>query len=851
MPESYPWLNTLRWITTVTLSAAVAVLCFALADVDRLWVWTALTLAASSLISLVMVLRLVRQQLHAASGAAAQAMRQAQAAESTSGGHDAEFTALRSELDEHRRLQAELTAAKQAAEQATLAKGEFLATMSHEVRTPLNGIIPMLDLLQSSKLALDQREMLNTALQSARQLLRIVDDILDYSKLEANALQLENVSMNLRELLDSIIRLLERQAQAKGLRMTLHIDPEVRTTFRGDPLRLRQIISNLISNALKFTERGSITVNVSRLRETRTHHQLRFEVRDTGVGISPEAASKLFSAFSQADASTTRVYGGTGLGLAICKRIVDLMGGRIGVNSEVGRGSEFWFEIPMLKTMGEIDGPRIGLQGARALVLTSDAVLNRRLTTILSLSGVNPTYVETTQDALNQLRSSSATLTRGFDVFIVDLASIKHTVVALHRNLASMDGLERMRMLFLESGDPVPDEVRALSNAVVVPRTLAENDLRPKLAELLAGEAISTSGRDSRAAVSLAPAQERRGTQADGLTADASPAPIFVPIKGRLLLVEDNPVNLLVAQRLISLAGMQCDTAENGEQALEKMGRGHYDIVLMDCQMPVMDGYTATRQWRVHEADNKLQPLPIIAMTANAMAGDRQKCLDAGMDDYLSKPVSREHLENTLRRWLDMPSRLRQPAPALEAAATPATIFASPAAIQAAFPQTTVAQTRSVQAASSFERASAKPVVAPMPTVAPHTVAPPVATPPANLPPAASPRGPALDSEIIEELWSAMGDGFKELVDVFLEDAPGHLAKLEAAAVVGDIAGMAGPAHALKSSSANLGAMQVSAAAKHIEHGARDRTLADPKEAVSLLSREFRRAEIELRTLLH
>ncbi|HTD29327.1 MAG TPA: response regulator, partial [Xanthomonadaceae bacterium] len=309
----------------------------------------------------------------------------------------------------------------------------------------------------------------------------------------------------------------------------------------------------------------------------------------------------------------------------------------------------------------------------------------------------------------------------------------------------------------------------------------------------------------------------------DDSNAPRTPLATASPIKGRLLLVEDNPVNLLVAQRLISLTGMQCDTAENGEQALEKLARGHYDIVLMDCQMPVMDGYTATRKWREHEEESQLQPMPIIAMTANAMAGDRQKCLDAGMDDYLSKPVAREHLENTLRRWLDGPSRSRRglaqttqttTAPALEPTAMPAS-FAATAPVQTAA------------------------------MAAPTEATKPIAPPPAQH------AVPALDSEIIEELWSAMGDQFKQLVDVFLDDAPGHLTKLEAAAVVGDIAGMAGPAHALKSSSANLGALQVSAAAKHIEHGARDRTLADAVGAVAALSHEYHRAEIELRVLLH
>ncbi len=856
MAESPQLLNTLRWATAAAIVGILLAIGLDLAGVHGPWRAVALVLATVALSCFFGVLHLLHSQLETTSIVAHKALSDAKATViSRTGEHEAEFDALRNELEEHRRLQTELTAAKQVAEQATLAKSEFLATMSHEVRTPLNGIIPMLDLLQSSKLALDQREMLNTALQSARQLLRIVDDILDYSKLEANALQLENVSLNLRELLDSVIRLLERQAQAKGLRLSLHVDPGVRVAFRGDPLRLRQIISNLISNALKFTERGSITMHVSRLSETRTHHQLRFEVSDTGIGISQEAASKLFNAFSQADASTTRVYGGTGLGLAICKRIVDLMGGRIGVESELGRGSAFWFEIPMLKAASEIEGPRTGVQDARALALTSDSTVHRRLASSLAQVGMHPVFVETTQDALSQLRTSAGAPTRGFDLLIVDLASIKHTVVALQRNLLNMDGVERLRILFLEGADSASDDVRGLPNSVVVPRTIAEMDLRRKFSEMLAGEAISASSRDSLAAVNIAPAQDRRAPQTD-----ATGAPLAaIPIKGKLLLVEDNPVNLLVAQRLITLSGMQCDTAENGEQALEKLGRVHYDIVLMDCQMPVMDGYTATRNWRKHEENHQLQPLPIVAMTANAMAGDRQKCLDAGMDDYLSKPVSREHLENTLRRWLAAPSRLRrmsdQPAEPMTAAR-----LAEPATEQRAATTIADAETgRFAAAAIAAGLTSQAPVAAvvakPPAPFTPATLAAAFAASTADatahvLAPLPS-NAPALDSEIIEELWSAMGDQFKQLVHVFLDDAPGHLTKLEAAAVIGDIAAMADPAHALKSSSANLGAMEVSAIAKRIEHGARDRTLADAIGVVATLSREFHRAEAELRTLLY
>ena len=264
---------------------------------------------------------------------------------------------LQQEIDHHTRLEGELTQAKQTAESAVLAKGEFLATMSHEIRTPLNGIVPMLDLLLQGELSASQLDMVRTAYSSSQQLLRIVDDILDYSKLEADRLELETTNFNLRELLENVIRLMERPAEAKGLRLYLHLDPGVRLPVRGDPVRLRQVLGNLISNAVKFTEKGSVSVHVQRIGESAAQHQLRFEVRDTGIGIRPEAVERLFTAFSQADASTTRLYGGTGLGLAICKELASILQGEIQLVSEVGRGSMFSLILPL-----RIDRERVNEQ---------------------------------------------------------------------------------------------------------------------------------------------------------------------------------------------------------------------------------------------------------------------------------------------------------------------------------------------------------------------------------------------------------------------------------------------------------------------------------------------------------
>ncbi|KAF1690889.1 ATP-binding protein, partial [Pseudoxanthomonas koreensis] len=626
-----------------------------------------------------------------------------------------ECTLLQRDVNRHDQLEQQLLQAKQAAESAALAKGEFLATMSHEIRTPLNGIIPMLDLVARGSLAPDQREMLRTAHESSQQLLRIVDDILDYSKLEANRLELEITSFNLRELLEAVLQLMQRPAEGKGLRLELNIDPNVRLPVRGDPVRLRQILTNLIGNAVKFTERGGIQLGVRRLGETAAQHMLRFEVRDTGIGIGHAQQQRLFSAFTQADASTTRLYGGTGLGLAICKRIVDLMGGRIGVQSEPGHGSIFWFEIPLLKVIGDVQIRQTAHDARRVLAITPNLRLRQRIALLLPNWGMTVSIVETTQEALERLRQppSPGQGAQGFVAVLADYDGLRHSARALHRALLRTPAYAGVRLLWLYGDEDIPEELR--EGAEALPRLAPDADLRGALQE------------------APAPRAEPKGPApfpSEPVPAPPAPEPAHSGPPPRLLLVEDNPVNLLVAQKLLSVLGYECDTAPNGEVALSHMASGVYDLVLMDCQMPVLDGYSATRRWREHEAG---QPpgtrLAIVAMTANAMAGDRQRCLDAGMDDYLSKPVSRDQPDACLRRWL-------RAAPVRSASSRPAAADAAASAPPAAAAMAAPSQPAAYPPVAA-------PVAVPAPVPAPARMDTPAAAAPTPAPAASKPDAPA------------------------------------------------------------------------------------------------------------
>lgn len=734
---------------------------------------------------------------------ASQQLRQTQAMQLQIEERALENNRLQVAAQNHNSLEQALLQAKQAAEAATLAKGEFLATMSHEIRTPLNGILPMLELVAQGTLSLEQRNMLDTATDSSRQLFRIVDDILDYSKLEANRLELEITTFNLRETLDGMLRLMQRAAEHKGLRLSLHIDPAVRLSVRGDPVRLRQILGNLLVNAIKFTELGEISIHVKRLGETAAQHRLRFEVRDTGIGLDTSQQQRLFNAFTQADASTTRLYGGTGLGLAICKRIVDLMHGSIGVQSAPLRGSTFWFEIPLLKVIGDLHQPDHLRKVRQVLLVTPEQRLRQRLQLILPNWGYQPVVASNLQEALERLRMP--TVSGIFHAVIGDLEPLRNSALALQRAVERMDD-SRPRMLWLYGDTPIADVLR--DGATLLPRQLPDTQLRSALAEplqltpsphpaLLPSSTVAVAPPIAPAAA-IVPADIPASTQrnaAPAVAAVTSSTATGADLQGMLvLLVEDNSVNLMVAQKLLKVLGASTEAAENGAIALDKMHVKRYDAVLMDCQMPVLDGFAATGRWREHEASSGASHrLPIIAMTANAMAGDRQRCLDAGMDEYLSKPISRAQLLNCLLAYK----------PASTATADLVTSMHSNDLSANALAAASTAHTDGITAS-------------------------------------------ILERSVLDELLEIAGDEINAIIDVFLEETPQLVRHLQEAAVMPDLKRLGELAHSLKSSSANVGVLALSEAARRLEHGARSGTLERPTVMVALIVAEFSRARIAL-----
>lgn len=657
-----------------------------------------------------------------------------------------EFNILTDRLDNAR---GDLEAARDEALESVRAKSEFLARMSHEIRTPMNGVLGMTELLRDTPLNLKQQRFAQTIYDSAESLLTIINDILDFSKMEAHSIRLEEVDVDMQTLIEETLDGVATSASARNIELVNQARLDLDCAVKSDPVRLRQVLTNLLANGIKFTHEGEVVLIANTGEHSVDRVSIHFEVRDTGIGIKPESQQEIFSAFTQEDGSTTRLYGGTGLGLAISRQLVEMMGGTLTVDSTPGEGSSFSFTLSLRK--GEAIDSKPGghhqhIAGSRALIVDDNATNREILEHQLNGWRASTDSAVSADDALEKLEAAVAS-GEIYDFAILDVHMPEKDGIQLAEAIRLNPALKELRLVVLSSvAESVSDKKMSelcISNQLTKP--VRQAHLYDALVDMLNGSGSASVARPLRRAKQM--------------------------MSGRILLAEDNPVNRMVAANILENLGLEVVVAENGEEALQKLENESIDLVLMDCQMPKMDGFEATRAIRGHESANGRR-VPIVALTANALEGDREKCLESGMDEYMSKPFTSEEIQEVLSLFLDSSS-----------GSAPSTHRGDPVLAK---PQPSVDQQ-------------------------------------------------ALDRRVIDGLIDMQQPGddsfFTSVIETYLQSAIEAKGRLSEAIAANDAGRVVEIAHALKSSSANLGAMNLANMCKRIERMAREENLAAIAEA--------------------